>query len=377
MTDDSGALSIDFLAGFTIFILAFIWVATMTPNLFLGLSSHTIDYDAVAYRTGVILAEDPGATSPIVTDGSPWEAQNPVTGHDNIARFGLAISRNSPNILDEKKIERFFCSTTSSSPPAAFIYPDEYQNRVIFGDYPYRFNISLKDTDTGDVRFVGDVIPEDHSYGYIRRDVKIKGWSNATIFANATQHKSQWNVTNNSYTLMIDSNELRFGNVRDPAYQIIPQNERIMINITNLTGSMNQSPSAPAATTVKLSKVEFYERYWGFDQSLHPLLPAKYQNFIYAEGSSTPANPPVQLNHTKGDPSTVSLIFERRVFSDIGEASTIFIKLIFDIYGPTQEGLEYLNNTRSQPFNYTYVANANGAVTPPFLKDGVLEVAVW
>jgi hypothetical protein len=377
MTNNSGALSIDFLVGFTIFIVAFIWVATMIPSLFLGLSSHTIDYDAVAYRTGVVLAEDPGATSPVVTDGSPWEAQNPVTGKDNVARFGLAISKESPNILNDEKVERFFNKTV-------FIYPDDYQKRVIFGDYPYRFNISLKVTDTGQVLSVGDVVPEDHSYGYIRRDVKIKGSSNTTInttpprayqaCVNLTSFPISYDACANSnrYSLMIDSNELRFGTIRDPAYQIIPQNEKIIINITNLTGSMNQSPQV-TATEVKLLKVEFYERYWGADHSLHPLLAAKYQNFVYEDGNTTPVNPPVKLKNDKADLSNLSLIFERRAFSDIGEASTIFINLTFNLTPPQ----EYLNNTPYQPFNYTYVANANGVITPPFLKDAVLEVAVW
>jgi len=60
MTDDSGTLSIDFIAGFTIFLLAFIWVLSMVPGLLVNLQGYTIDYDAVAYRTGVILVEDPG-----------------------------------------------------------------------------------------------------------------------------------------------------------------------------------------------------------------------------------------------------------------------------------------------------------------------------
>jgi len=60
MTDETGTLSIDFLAGFTIFLLALIWVLSMIPGLLIGLQSYTIDYDAVAYRTGVILVEDPG-----------------------------------------------------------------------------------------------------------------------------------------------------------------------------------------------------------------------------------------------------------------------------------------------------------------------------
>ena len=41
-------------------MIAFIYVATLVPSLFIGLQSRTIDYDAVAYRTGVILVEDPG-----------------------------------------------------------------------------------------------------------------------------------------------------------------------------------------------------------------------------------------------------------------------------------------------------------------------------
>ena len=56
--NESGQLSLDFLAGFTIFILGFIIVITMASGLLVGLQSRTIDYDAVAYRTAVILVED-------------------------------------------------------------------------------------------------------------------------------------------------------------------------------------------------------------------------------------------------------------------------------------------------------------------------------
>ena len=106
MTKDSGALSIDFLVGFTIFLIAFIWVLSMIPALLIGLQAHTIDYDAVAYRTGVILAEDPGEI--VATNiTSPWESQINI---DMIARFGLAISRDTPNILSEEKV----------SPPTVF-----------------------------------------------------------------------------------------------------------------------------------------------------------------------------------------------------------------------------------------------------------------
>ncbi|MDD1702655.1 MAG: hypothetical protein LUQ31_06720, partial [Methanoregula sp.] len=166
MTDDTAVLSIDFLCGFTIFMVAFIYVATMIPGLLIGLQSKTIDYDAVAYRTGVILVEDPG----MPTEPS-WETESDYD-KDLVQRFGLALSRNDPNILSSAKVDRFFCSTV-------FLYPDDYHARVIFGDYPYRFNISFKEPEDNVTRSVGDMKPD--GYGYIRRLVKVKGVSNATI----------------------------------------------------------------------------------------------------------------------------------------------------------------------------------------------------
>ena len=369
MSDNSGALSIDFLVGFTIFILAFIWVATMIPNLFIGLSSHTIDFDAVAYRTGVILAEDPGATSHVVspTDPKPWEAQNlscyqPGNPTGPVARFGLAISKDSPDILDAQKVKSFFNTT-------AFHYPDDYQACGIFGDYPYRFNVTLTVVGDDKIWRVGDVIPDDHSYGYIRRDVKIKGWSNATI--NTTPPKiGQACVTFNQYSIKLDSNELRYGSVRDPSYQIIPQKERIIINISGLNGSMNQSSSNPAPVEVNLSKIQFYERYWGNDPTLHVRMVSPFSNFTYVNGSSTAVGLPVSLGLDRNIPSNISLILEPQAFSDFEDTSTIYINLTFGINPPEQ----YFNNTREDAFNYTYTSKY---VTPPSLRDGVLEVAVW
>uniref|UniRef100_UPI003FA5D67B DUF7287 family protein n=1 Tax=Methanoculleus sp. TaxID=90427 RepID=UPI003FA5D67B len=95
-------LSLDFLVGFTIFMLALIMVVSMVPGLLAGLESSGIDYDAVAYRTGVILVEDPGW--PVYP---PWEMNGP--GHkDEIERIGLAVSKETPNILLSTKVEKFF-----------------------------------------------------------------------------------------------------------------------------------------------------------------------------------------------------------------------------------------------------------------------------
>ncbi len=385
MTDNSGALSIDFLVGFTIFILAFIWVATMIPNLFIGLTSHTIDYDAVAYRTGVILAEDPGDVSAAqkAKTNLQWEALSPVDGKADVTRFGLAISKNSPNILSEAKVDRFFNKTI-------FTYPDDYQKRAIFGDYPYRFNISLKIVGEDKVLSVGDVIPEDHSYGYIRRDVKIKEeGSNTTINATPPATGTHWESIYHEYSVMIDSNELRYGMVRDPSYQIIPQTDRITINITNLTGSMNYSAKGVSATSgippaINLSKIDFYQRLNG-EQALSKLPPNTVQNYsIYIDGKTTaseiPTTPPwLMLIHEMNVPSNVSLIFESGAFSKAlnDKKSTVFINMTFGI-DPAQE---YLNSSYSvnPMFNYTYIQKnpKKGFVTPPSLREGVLEVAVW
>jgi hypothetical protein len=354
MTENSGALSLDFLVGFTIFMITFIWVATMVPGLFLGLESHSIDFDAVAYRTGVILAEDPGATSSYVTDGSPWETQNIVTGKILVSRFGLAVSKETPGVLSRSKVDRFFCAT-------AWNYPDDYQKKLIFGDYPYRFNISLKVNGEDRVWYVGNVTPT--NYGFIRRAVKIKEDSNVTI--NATPAFTEA-VTFNQYSIKINSTELLAGNIRNPAYQIIPQKDRIMINITNLTGTLNSSPLV-SATSVNLTNVTFFQRHYGMDPTLYSL-PLTVRNFTYEDGNTSFVNPPVSLKHGKNDVSNISLIFDRGAFMGTENDGTLFINLTFGIEPPQR----YLNNSFSGAYNYTY-----SKVTAPVLKDGVLEVAVW
>ncbi len=70
----------------------------------------------------------------------------------NVTRFGLAISRDTPNILSEDKVNRFFCTT-------AFFYPDDYHQRAIFGDFPYSFNISFRDLGQNEIGSIGDANP--------------------------------------------------------------------------------------------------------------------------------------------------------------------------------------------------------------------------
>jgi len=355
MTDNSGVLSVDFLAGFTIFMISFIWIATMVPGLFIGLSAHTIDYDAVAYRTGVILAEDPGAIGPNSNDeSSPWEFQPP----EDVSRFGLAVSKETPNILDENKVKRFFCSTV-------FSYPDDYQKKAIFGDYPYRFNISLRTTSDNQFRSVGDIIPSE--YGYIRRDVKIKGSSNATIgdaMIKARGYNNTENVTWNQFSIMINAFALRSGSVRDPRYQINLPNDKIIINITDLNttrpnwNTLNDYPSGSTLTNVTFYQMSLGSTY------LTPWPPIN-GNFIYEDGNTIPVPPPVVVRNN------ISMVFGPEFFARGWDpTSTMYVNLTFNLTPPSQ----FLNNTLTAPFDYNYDP-AN--VTQPALSDAVMEVAVW
>jgi len=120
--DDTGQLSIDFVVGLSIFMIAFIIVSTMSAGLLVGLQSKTIDYDAVAYRTGVILAEDPGeidetvGVAYIAPDRYAWDLiypdYYPAYHETNIMRMGLAMPRyyyDIPSqIVMSHKIEQFF-----------------------------------------------------------------------------------------------------------------------------------------------------------------------------------------------------------------------------------------------------------------------------
>jgi hypothetical protein len=343
MTDDAGNMSIDFLTGFTIFIIAFIWVATLIPGILVGLQSNTIDYDAIAYRTGVILVENPGYP---VAPG--WESFSDLQ-KSNVTRFGLAVSQDTPNILSQEKVNRFFCTT-------AFSYPEEYQQRAIFGDRPYHFNISLMDIEKQKTLSIGEVLPD--GYGYMRRLVKIKEPSNATIDAAyilAHDYTNTAQVARHEFSIMVDNKKLLGGEVKDPVYQINPSREQILINITDLPSTV--FPAQPVA--VNLTRIMVYKEASGSFATVRT-----YDN-PYIDGNSTPTTPPV------GVQKSVTLKFDPQFFAIMrAEYAQIYINLTFDL----DKQSSFLNNSLSAPFDYSY----NPAdVTQPRLRDAVLEVAVW
>ena len=352
MPEDSGALSIDFIVGFTIFLLAFIWVVSIIPGLLINLQGFTIDYDAVAYRTGVILVEDPGqVTSQNFI--SPWESQ--IDKHF-VARFGLAVSRDTPNILSEEKVNRFLCTTV-------FTYPKDYQEKAIFGDYPYRFNISIRDEERN-VPPIGDVLPE--GYGYIRRLVKIKGASYATINGTSISpyfNNTDQNVTSHKFSILINTPRL-YTDMTDPSYQIDPVRDRILINITSLKSTMSDPNSGINLTSITVvSNTVSTLQYSSIPDTILSL-----DNTILVLPNKLPQ--PVSDN--------ISITFSPKYFQeqvypglfDKTYYKPIYVNLSFTL----NSNSTFLNNSWSSPFDYNYT-NVN--VAQPQLRDAVVEVAIW
>ena len=276
MNKHSGQLPIDFLTGFTIFILSLIMVANFVPSLLVGLQRTSgIDYDAVAYRTGVVLVEDPGeppGLSPVGSSPPPvpppvqWDLQT-YAAKDSVNRFGLALARDTPNILSINKIERFFNSSFSNT-VNPFFNDTDYRNKLLFSTYQYGYNITLQnispmkagDYPNGLIRMLGQPYPA--GYGYIRRYVVIKQNSDAAINMStfwipqafiATRedqvdlHCYPWDspcvsdpVPHQQFVIRLNDTVLYNKSIDDPL-KIDLQKEPISIRITNLSSCLNNS----------------------------------------------------------------------------------------------------------------------------------------
>jgi len=249
--DDSGQLSIDFFIGLSIFLITLIIAATMISGLLVGLQSKTIDFDAVAYRTGVIIVEDPGEPSTgafyeTLSKETQWEFIG-FDQKDKVRRLGLALYKSTPRTLSEKKVEMFFNRSQFPTLP-------EYRDRLISGDYPYRFNISLKVIGGPNylpIPPIGDPFDPDSSYGYIRRVVLVKNQTQADIdmdgFSDHMLPGPDQFYVNISYRSLLNTS-------RGPQYWIEPPKEKIVINLVNVSAIKNQSqPSNVTLTNIKLT----------------------------------------------------------------------------------------------------------------------------
>ena len=368
MKNDAGYLSIDFLAGFTIFLLAFIWVATLIPGLFINVRGTAIDFDAVAYRTGVILVEDPGWQ---IDGTSIWEGVPDSQVPEEVTRIGWAIDRDYPGILSAVKINRTFCAT-------AFSYPSTYQSKVIFGDRPYSFNISVLTNGTF-YQSLGPVRP-DSGYGYIRRVAKVKEMSNATIDA-------FFNVSADNSTQHVFSPEMNITDLLDTepnlAYQINPRTESTMINITNISSLyILNNKFHPVGDLKHVQQIRL------IDVNITRLNPSEplvaippFGHEVYVDGSSTTVIPTMSGSPPGVNVSnSVSIMFNSTYFGQPGmttTASRVFVNYTFGLYNSsgTLVSGRCINSTFGNTvFKYYY---GSRWLNEPRLDPAIVEVAVW
>jgi len=340
--------SIDFLVGFTIFMVALIAVASMVPGLLAGLQSSGIDYDAVAYRTGVILTEDPGWPGwPVYP---PWEMKDQYH-KDEIERMGLAVSNETPNILLSTKIEKFFNDT--------FFTTDDYRSKAIFGEIPYSYNITLRSLDGRYNHKVGQETPE--GYGYIRRVVKIKEPSVAVIDGSLKERYTISpgdNSTTRTFTVRLDFSRLLNASI-DPAYRIDPRTEPVNITITNFEAFLNGTTSNATLKSVTFrrgsSSIPFpYDE----DDTDYYTLRIDNNPDLY------PPEPGVAVS------SNISLVLKPAATSlfELGPTSILDIRFTFE----EEEDYPHTNITGIHYYDYNTTN-----VTRPALKPAVLEVAIW
>jgi len=329
-------------------------VLTMVPGVFAGLESAEIDYDAVAYRTSVILCEDPGWPS----GESSWESFD--TAHkDEIERMGLTISSNSPNILSKEKVSHFFNNSEN-----LFLTEDDYRSKVIFGELPYYYNISLKIEDDP-ANITGTVAP-DSRYGYMRRLVKLKEPGYAMINSGDFNDTSDYiNAIDPSiysgFSVIFDYGEIRNKSI-DEAYRFMPQSEPAAITIHNFSNSLNKSD----VVSVTLTKVRLKK-----DGTELPLAYGEYDNEtyrFYIDDVLHTLQGPVEIK----DADVLKFeMYPPLMFSDeIGTSLSVVFNMTYE-YLP-DETIPHYYISGDIPYAYD-----RDYMTEPSLRNGVMEVMIW
>jgi len=357
--DEDAILSIDFLAGFTIFILSLIMVISLVPGVLAGIQSDNIDYDAVAYRTSVILVEDPGAP-----DSWNYEWDYPMIHKADMQRLGLAVDKETPNILSRGKVNFFF----NLSPDFIFS-AEEYRDKVIFGDIPYLYNISLKvDGESKTYYAGGGTEVPDYQYGYMRRLVKVKEPSSAEI--NFTNYPGQ-------YTLPLDRNvtsitsdfsvlfpyDVLINKSVNPAYRIDPQSERVTINLSNICSDLNKSD----LESMNFAGIAF--RREGGGSEIGSLVPWKNETYsLMVNEMPYPGSGGEEVLVNSTNPLITLILY--KVPTD-------------EVHFPMFVNFSFSHVFKNNFTDHTYLSGIHrydyntSNVTQPELKDAVMEVAIW
>ena len=198
--DKRGQMSIDFLVGISLFILALSFVAVSISGMFLPFQTETIDLNSVSYRTSVILVEDAGYWSNENNNGEDWENNIGST-----KRIGLAIDKMHPNELELNKLTIFRDETEINNEELTNklgLYRMIGENKVYYG-----YNIALISLGGEVLMSRGDEIPEYGDVSSMKRIVnaqtdsefiieKLKGNPEAN-------DKALFNITNQEKDIII------------------------------------------------------------------------------------------------------------------------------------------------------------------------------
>ncbi len=133
---------------------------------------------------------------------------------------------------------------------------------------------------------VGDVVPK--GYGYIRRVVKIKGLSNATIGnTSSSWHINADNVTSHEFSILVNNSGLK--EQKNPAYEIDPARDQIMVNITDLRTAIQNTTIPWMSINITLTKSTYIKWIWVYCPWSVPF------NTPYIDDKHSTTQPPVEV----------------------------------------------------------------------------------
>jgi hypothetical protein len=209
LRSDSGQSSIDFIFGFGVFLVTFIFAISFVAGIFTPFQPGAIDLSSVAYRTSAILVEDPGwyiynGTNGHLIGDSAWETV-PVTTLESepSLRIGLADDKSDPNVLSIDKINAF--------------------NNLIGADYPLaRNSMGLSSSN-----IIYDIQVNLTVYNPLNQ-------TTSTLIATTCNNSTNGEVENITRNVMVDYGKYFFvdAGVVDPYSSSSPD---LMVNIQNLT----------------------------------------------------------------------------------------------------------------------------------------------
>jgi hypothetical protein len=395
---------VDFLVGFTIFILSLIMVANFVPSLLVGLQRTSgIDYDAVAYRTGVVLVEDPGWPAGdrtigtiYPTDKQPWE-QQPL---GSIERLGLALTADTPNILSINKINRFFNTTGVSGFNDQFdSSTNDYRRLLLFSTYQYGYNITIqsispvKPGDPPIKKSIGQPYPA--GYGYIRRYVVIKQNTNATINLANFWLPNAFNATEDDQVTQefrIHLNgTLLYNKDISTHLKIDLQREPTTIRITNLKSVLNNSDPGYNHSPIANNSVNWAKNLAYPNEMVAPVnATLKAIRFYDSTGLDVPGYARMVLKVDGGSGQVVPPTGDLNPPLGVNVNDTVELSvdplwpsgnvILFD-QNPGQNmdiALIFQNDIPHTLITGTFLYDYNKAnVTQPVLSTGMLEVGIW